>query len=339
MPSHLRFAIDQRTDEWLAKRRQTIGGSDVAVLFGLNDYKTLAELWADKAHGATEEFSDESMDHVNRGVVFESVAEKLFAEKHSNLKRLSESGMYFVDPANYMHYSPDGIYKDEETGERVLAEFKVPSPYRVNSIKADGPDAKWALQAQHGMHVAECDRAVIGILDVFSGKLITFDVSRSQQIIDNCKSACKLFFEDYVNKDEPPYSFVPPSVTQARLRQQVAAKDRAESGGVVVNVADGPKDGCFQEYAALKAEEKLLSEQLSASKSRVEGWFAANFDMGLGSAEIDGVKITRSHRKGRSTLDVKTMRAAMPDLPWEKFETEGKGYAVMRVTSNNGDEK
>jgi len=338
--THQRFAIDQRTPEWHAKRKATVGGSDVAVLFGLNDYKTVPELWCDKATDVASHVDEEFNPHINRGVTFEPMVERLFGEKFPSFERDPESAMYFVDPEHHMHYSPDGIYKDKETGERVLAEFKVPSPYRVNAIKEDGADPKWVLQTQHGMHVAECDRAIIAILDVFSGTIITFDVTKSKEVIDAAKAACKLFFEDFVHKNEPPYAYEPPNVTQAKIRAAVKAQEmQAHGGEVVVNVVSGPKDGCFAEFNALKAEAKAIEEQLKEAKARVEGWFEANFDMGLGSAEVDGVKITRSQRKGRKSLDVKTMRAAMPDLPWEKYEHEGKGYAVMRVTSNSGEEK
>lgn len=66
-------------EEWLAERRQGIGGSDIAAMLGLSPYKTPLQLWMDKTGRAVESFDPEAEERMHWGTVLEDVVARHYA--------------------------------------------------------------------------------------------------------------------------------------------------------------------------------------------------------------------------------------------------------------------
>lgn len=67
--------------EWLARRREGVGGSDVAAIMGVSPWKTPAQLWMEKT-GRTEPEDISENPYVKFGTIMEPIIGDWYAERH-----------------------------------------------------------------------------------------------------------------------------------------------------------------------------------------------------------------------------------------------------------------
>lgn len=325
-------AVAQRSERWHQLRRESVGGSEVAILFGFNNYKSPVDLWMEKRGLKDQEDLSEN-DDVNRGVVFEAVAAQQ-AEDAFEAEGWYASGAsthMHCDPSCHMHHSPDGIYyRSDEDGfqERMLLEVKVPRASRIASIKDDGPDLSWIMQAQHGMHCCQCDQAEIVVLDVQSGRIMRWPVRRDDELIAKITSACRHFYKDFVEADEIPYEYKPPSqieATEVSVDDNGADKDDDDA-------IEPPPNGSAEIYADLKQQMAELNKELSEAKEEVEKAFRrSGKEFGLMSVG-DGRKINRFKVERKGGVNIDLLRAEHPEIDWDRYDKPSFSYPSMRVS-------
>ena len=68
-------------EEWLALRRQGIGGSDVAAILGLSKFKTQQELWMEKTGRLVQQQSADAEERMHWGNTLEDVVAKHYAQQ------------------------------------------------------------------------------------------------------------------------------------------------------------------------------------------------------------------------------------------------------------------
>ena len=71
--------VNMSRADWLRYRTMGIGGSDVAVIAGINHYKSAYQLWLEKT-GQTEPAESEN-EYTHFGTVLEPVIRKEFIER------------------------------------------------------------------------------------------------------------------------------------------------------------------------------------------------------------------------------------------------------------------
>lgn len=71
--------LEMTHDEWLLDRLKGIGGSDVATILGLNQYKSVYQLWLEKTGQV--ELKDTESEPAYWGNVLEEVVAKEFQER------------------------------------------------------------------------------------------------------------------------------------------------------------------------------------------------------------------------------------------------------------------
>lgn len=132
--------ISQNTDEWAGMRHNTIGGSEVSALLGVNDYKSRYELFTEKTRALLNGHR-ESVKNVAIawGNLFEPVAERIFstAYMHETGRKCSDihgADAFMVDKENSMSLSPDGLVYDHDTDEVLLLEIKCPYRRRRHEL-------------------------------------------------------------------------------------------------------------------------------------------------------------------------------------------------------------
>ena len=104
--------ISSNRGEWLKHRAGTIGSSDIAILIGLNKYKSPLELWAEKT-GRKD--PDPENDYMWFGTKLEPVVGELF-ERKTGKKLEKPDALWAFEDDKRLTATPDFIVLDEEPG-------------------------------------------------------------------------------------------------------------------------------------------------------------------------------------------------------------------------------
>lgn len=132
--------------EWLKLRKQGIGSSDAAAIWGDSPYMTELELYEDKI---SDEVSEETSYVMELGNRLEGDARRLFAAEYNILNGVDEtfSPKYFAKPDMiYMHASVDGI--NESRTELIEIKYQGKDVHNSGEIRRH-----YWIQMQHQLAV------------------------------------------------------------------------------------------------------------------------------------------------------------------------------------------
>jgi len=161
--------LEQNTPEWLAWRKQHVGGSDAAKLLFLHPYDDLPKdrltLWMDKTGRLKEKpkTNGDFMTPMQRGQVLEPEARERYCIEAGEFAppvcmECTDEGLEFM-----------GASLDGWTGERAV-ELKCPSNARSYlDVKERKIPEHFRIQCQHNMHVAQAEYCDLGVY--FNGDL------------------------------------------------------------------------------------------------------------------------------------------------------------------------
>lgn len=111
-------------EEWLEERKKGIGGSDAAVILGLNPYKNNIRLWEEKTGKVqAEDISDKP--YVKYGTQAEDLLRELFNLDFPQYEVFHDENTIIKHPKYpFLFASLDGQLVDKETGELGILEIK-----------------------------------------------------------------------------------------------------------------------------------------------------------------------------------------------------------------------
>lgn len=111
-------------EEWLKERQKGIGGSDAAVILGLNPYKNNIRLWEEKTGKVqAEDISDKP--YVKYGTQAEDLLRELFKLDFPQYEVSHDENTIIKHPKYpFLFASLDGQLVDKETGELGILEIK-----------------------------------------------------------------------------------------------------------------------------------------------------------------------------------------------------------------------
>lgn len=111
-------------EEWLEERKKGIGGSDAAVILGLNPYKNNIRLWEEKTGKVqAEDISDKP--YVKYGTQAEDLLRELFKLDFPQYEVSHDENTIIKHPKYpFLFASLDGQLVDKETGELGILEIK-----------------------------------------------------------------------------------------------------------------------------------------------------------------------------------------------------------------------
>lgn len=154
--------IFQNREEWLAARKNHIGGSDASACVGMNPYKDNVQLWEEKMGlMIPEDISDR--DYVQYGIQAEDHLRAMFALDYPQYQVLYEDNNMFTNTDYpWMHASLDGELIDAD-GRRGILEIKTTNI--LQSMQREKwnnriPD-NYYCQVLHYLAVTEHDFAVL----------------------------------------------------------------------------------------------------------------------------------------------------------------------------------
>ena len=140
---------EQRSPEWYAARKNSIGASESATIFGLNPYETENKLILKKC-GVVNEADMKRMKVVcEHGVKYEPIIQDMYCrDKNTTIKEFGS--IPHSDPnLSIVTASPDGI-----TPEGCMLEIKAPAKRIITGI----PPAYYWIQCQQQMQVCKLEK-------------------------------------------------------------------------------------------------------------------------------------------------------------------------------------
>ena len=149
-------------EEWLAARKNYIGGSDAAAVLGLNPYKSNLELWQEKTGIVTPEDISEK-PYVKYGTQAEMHLRGLFRLDFPEYQvEYIENNLWMNDKYPFAHASLDGWLTDHNARKGVL---EIKTTNILQSMQKEKWDHRipdnYYIQVLHYLMVTEFDFAVL----------------------------------------------------------------------------------------------------------------------------------------------------------------------------------
>ena len=315
--------VDAPHDEWLALRRQGIGGSDCSAIMGMNRFASAYTVWEDKTGRAPAEPESEAMRWGNllEPVIREETARRLglTVTKPGTLRSLEHP---------WQQYNPDGLF-----GDGGLLECKNTSAWMSGDWDGQVPDHA-ELQVQHGMAVTGAPHAYVAGL-VGGNRLVVERVERDDALIALITATEHAFWTEHVLADEPP-RLDASEATHTALLRRFPLVDRS------IEVDPDKALPLAAMWAAAAAQEKAGK----AAKKHAENEFRLLME-GATTATVDGLVIARVtggtwapkrfeadnpdvadlYRKKIEVIDSAAVKSEQPEL-WRKYQAQVfKAYA------------
>lgn len=149
-------------EEWLEKRKNTIGGSDASAVIGRNPYRSNVDLWLEKTGQVTPpDISDKP--YVKYGHDAEPLLRELFKLDFPEYQVFyEENNLFLNEKYPWGHFSADGWLRDKD-GRLGILEIKtteILQSMQKEKWNHQIPD-NYYVQLLHGFQIMEADFAVL----------------------------------------------------------------------------------------------------------------------------------------------------------------------------------
>lgn len=290
MPNILCDTKNMTREEWLQMRKSGIGGSDAAILCGINKWKTPIGLYLDKIGEIEVEPDEDAAERMYWGNVLEDVVAQEF-KKVTNKKIRRRNYMFQSENYPFMIANIDR----DIIGENAGLEVKTSGSYALKDWEGDNIPQYYIIQCQHYIEVMGWDRMYICCL-IGGQKFVMHTIEKDQELINYLIDLERNFWEKNVLQKIPP------------------AIDGSEAAGELINslypaalsnqtLTLSDDNAIYaKEIEAIAEQIKKLDEQKSLYENKIK-MIMGNFD----TATVGDYKITwkDSHR---NSFDTKSFR-------------------------------
>lgn len=239
-------------EEWLARRRKTIGGSDAAGIVGLSKWASPFSVWADKTGRAAEKADTEAM---RQGRDLEDyVARRWMDEQGKRVYRLA--AMLYNPQYPFAHADVDRMVMGENAGLECKTTFSLDLK-QFNGVEFP---VQYYAQCVHYLAVTGAERWYLAILAYGRG-FFTFVLERNQAEIDALMQAEAAFWKQ-VEQDIPPAADGSEATT--------AALQEVYPVSLHTTTALFGRDAVLQEYMRLKEDKKALDFRIGEIENTIK---------------------------------------------------------------------
>jgi putative phage-type endonuclease len=287
-------------DEWVAQRRDGIGGSDAAAVVGLDPFRSPLMLWLEKTGRAGDSRDSEAMA---LGRALEPTLRDVFSERTGLFVTLPDSAL--VHPEyDYVRCNLDGLVY--ESGPAFVVEGEPLGIFEAKTAGLHDPEraTRWRIQVLHNLAVTGCDHAWLCSLSGGRGGMsVTIEeVERNDADIAVLLDIEHEFWWRHVVADVPPpglgYPAEAPALAQAFPGGDVDGFELDEHG----------RELLFALRVA-KGAAKETGEVLARAEVDMRAY--------LGDREValcDGIEAVTYKAHERRSLDTAALRADHADL-------------------------
>ncbi|PTQ89644.1 YqaJ viral recombinase family protein [Agitococcus lubricus] len=197
--------------EWLAVRRQGIGGSDAAAAVGLNPYQSQLELWMIKTGRFSEDNIDSEANHhssvipdIDSKMYWGQILEPIIAQHYTKVtgrkvRKVNAILQHADSDKSWMLANID--YRVVGSDEVQLLECKTAGEYGAKLWK-DGVPEYVECQVQHQLAVTGLQAADVCVL-ICGQQLKIYRIERDEELIAKLIELERLFWH-YVQSNIPP---------------------------------------------------------------------------------------------------------------------------------------
>ena len=295
-------------EEWLALRRQYIGGADAAAVVGLNEWQSPYALWCEK-RGITPEF--EGNLRTDFGTFAEDFVAKRFEMETGKKVRRNNFSMI-----NDEYPFAIADIDREVVGDDARRECKVVNELQLKHYGSGDYPPRFYCQVQHYLAVTGKKTGYLAVLIGTGRDFKWFQIERNEDEIAALMEAEKRFSEWVQSGEEPPASSM--DVDSIELAHPSSNGQAIELFGT---------QSIMAEYLGLK------SRIASLEKEADEIAAALKQDMGDAEKGTDGAYICTWASRTKTTFDKKAFQKDHPGLdlsPWEKT-TNYRAFSVKKV--------
>jgi putative phage-type endonuclease len=293
--------VSANRDAWLRHRANTIGSSEIAVLLGLNKYKTPLELWAEKMGRKA---PDAENDYMWFGTQLEPVVGALFERKTG--KRVERpDALWTAEDDKRLTATPD-FFVAGEVPE--IVECKTSSTV----WDGDKPPFHAHVQLQWQLGILGLQKGYLAAL--CAGRVADFkhyEVEFSPEIFNVCKDIALQFLNGNIAKNIPPGAVAPDKELLHMLSGIDAGKE------IVIDNID-----LVEKHAAAK-QERVKAEALYKDLKKVEDDYAAKIMQAMGDASIARTESGVVFKRTKVNVKAKVVEA----YSFVKFTRSDKGVS------------
>ena len=277
-------------EEWLMRRRKTIGGSDAAGIVDLSRWASPFSVWADKTGRAAEKEDTEAM---RQGRDLEDyVARRWMEETGKRVYRLP--AMLYHPKYSFAHADVDRMVMGENAGLECKTTFSLDLK-QFNGVEFP---VQYYAQCVHYLAVTGADRWYLAVLAYGRG-FFTFTLERDQAEIDALMAAEADFWK-LVEQDTPPDADGS-EATSAALREvyPISEQTTADLFG---------RDTVLREYMRLKEDKKVLDTRIGEIENTIKA------DMGEAESGLCGSFYISWKSQNRQTFQAKEFAKDHPSI-------------------------
>jgi putative phage-type endonuclease len=243
----------------LEARKTGIGGSDIAVVLGINPYKTVYELYEEKVNGFTQDLSN------NEKVIWGNLLEEPIAQRYQQLtgKALVRSEMVRHAQYPFLIANPDRLIVSEKKGLEIKAVGENTKHLWGESGSQIIPDYYY-VQAAHYMLVLDYQEWDVAAL-IGGQELRIYSFERDKEMDELIISKGSEFWYNHVQKQvAPAIDYAKESVQQLIKRKNPVVSELsielADEYIVIANQLENAKEN-IKHYDSVRkeAEAKLLN--------------------------------------------------------------------------------
>lgn len=283
-------------DEWLAIRRQYIGGSDAGAVMGMNEYKSAYTLWAEKT-GKVAEFEGNTTTRV--GAYLEDLIAQMFTEETG--KKVRKKNQIMVnDEYPWACANVDRMV----IGESAVLEIKTTNSFpAMKKIKGGDYPSQWYCQMTHYLAVTGCKKAYLAVL-VNCRELHIFELERDEDEIASLMKAEAEFWKLVETNTAPA-----PDGLQSTT--DTIGEIYSQSNGSAVNLLK--YDSLLAAYIQLSDKEKAAKKEKDAVANKIKAYMG-----NASSGESMNYKVSWANQE-RRTFDVKRFAADHRDINIDSY--------------------
>ena len=299
----------QDETKWLNARNAGIGGSDAAVVVGMNRWKSPYQLWLEKT-GKTEPEDLSDNEYVYWGKVLEQAVADRFCEVTG--KKVQRRGLLQHDDYPFILASVDRMVVSEDAGlECKTCNGFAAKEWEDNEI----PDAYY-VQCQHYMMVTGCAKWYIAVL-IGGNRFVWKEIPRSDAEIELLLQAEIAFWDKVQNGIMPD---VDGSDDCRKALQNEFRGGSTEPLTLPEKAAD-----VIKTIKELEEVKDNTENSINRHKNELRAM--------LGDSEIGyagDYKVTWKPQAGREGVDAKRLKAEEPEV-YNKYKKQGAPTRVLRI--------
>ena len=280
---------------WVEARRSGIGGSDASTIMGVNPYRSLYTLWADKLGMLPEQEDNEAMK-MGRDLE-EYVARRFCTETGLKVKR--EYHILQHDAHLWMLANIDRRIVGESAG----LECKTSKDLHLKRFRNGEFPVEYYAQCQHYLAVTGLERWYLAVL-IYGTDFKVFTIERDEEDIAALIEAERAFWENHV------ITRIPPPADGSRSTQSAlsALYPQSDDQSIMTDTT-----GLVEAYAQRKREAVQLNAEVTELENKIKA------SMGEAERIVGGKYIALWKSATRSTLDEKALRAGHPEIVFRDY--------------------